>query len=456
MAYSDVLHIYGMSRAGYIPQLFSLRLPNADVICELLARTGATALICDPSLRPALARCPVPVSTVFDHLRPAADPSSPLPSMYDFSPNDRAFIFHTSGSTSGSPKLVPCTYRWIDCAISKGMEINKPFSALSQDVSTWMGSMCHIGQTCCEFYQFHHRNIIRLKGCSLTALLFNIVYGSCTIQPTKIAFSSEELKDMVQRCGLNRLAQFATFLSIHIRHSKNDPQLLSMLQNLDEVMYAGIPIGREEEDWALAKGMNVVVRFTRLNHIFIVLMHSLSRTYSAAPSLVLSCATLAVPRQQASSSVHCSAPSTASSQSRKSPSPSRSSINPLPPNYSSSSSFPNLGTAQICRYAPKMGCSTPAISSKRCFLGSTHRGAGTMTGSSRRIACDAILSTYSVLPQVFILVSDIVISVEPSKTTSDCSASISSRSASSLATVVHPLPCSSRLALSPGPKTTRR
>ncbi|TFK99733.1 acetyl-CoA synthetase-like protein [Pterulicium gracile] len=241
MAYSDVLHIYGMSRAGYIPQLFSLRLPNADVICELLARTGATALICDPSLRPALARCPVPVSTVFDHLRPAADPSSPLPSMYDFSPNDRAFIFHTSGSTSGSPKLVPCTYRWIDCAISKGMEINKPFSALSQDVSTWMGSMCHIGQTC--------------------SLLFNIVYGSCTIQPTKIAFSSEELKDMVQRCGLNRLAQFATFLSIHIRHSKNDPQLLSMLQNLDEVMYAGIPIGREEEDWALAKGMNVVNLF---------------------------------------------------------------------------------------------------------------------------------------------------------------------------------------------------
>jgi acyl-coenzyme A synthetase/AMP-(fatty) acid ligase len=240
MAYADVIHIYAVSRAGYIPQLFSLRLPNADVICELLARTGAQALICDPSLLAPLANCSVLVRTTFDGVGNLSD-CAPLPSLSQPDAEDRAFIFHTSGSTSGSPKLVPCTYRWLDCAISKGLEINRPMNSSRQDVSTWMGSMCHIGQTC--------------------SLLFNIVYGSCTIQPTKIAFSSEELVDMITRCNLNRLAQFATFLSIHLRNSRSDPKLLSMLQALDEVMYAGIPIGREEEEWAVSKQMNLINLF---------------------------------------------------------------------------------------------------------------------------------------------------------------------------------------------------
>jgi hypothetical protein len=36
--YTDVLHI---SRAGYIPQMFSLKFPNPTVFHELLRRAGA-------------------------------------------------------------------------------------------------------------------------------------------------------------------------------------------------------------------------------------------------------------------------------------------------------------------------------------------------------------------------------------------------------------------------------
>jgi len=59
-AYTDVLHIYGMNRAGYIPQMFSLRLPNPIVIFELLQKTGACALVCEPSFCVDLSGCPVP------------------------------------------------------------------------------------------------------------------------------------------------------------------------------------------------------------------------------------------------------------------------------------------------------------------------------------------------------------------------------------------------------------
>lgn len=111
--YSDVIHIYGVSRAGYVPQLFSLRLPNPVVIYELLAKAGAMALVCDSVTSGfVVGNSPVPVlqAPTFCDINPSlhTEPSLPLPS---HEASECAFIFHTSGSTSGSPKLVPCDYR---------------------------------------------------------------------------------------------------------------------------------------------------------------------------------------------------------------------------------------------------------------------------------------------------------------------------------------------------------
>src|ERR1700721_2245223 len=57
LTYTDVLHIYGVSRAGYVPQLFSLGLPNPAVIFELLQLADAQALIFDPSFESAVPDC---------------------------------------------------------------------------------------------------------------------------------------------------------------------------------------------------------------------------------------------------------------------------------------------------------------------------------------------------------------------------------------------------------------
>ncbi|RDB29199.1 Acetyl-coenzyme A synthetase 2 [Hypsizygus marmoreus] len=233
--YMDVLHIYGISRAGYIPQLFSVRLPNPAVIYELLHRANAKALIHDSTFASELKDCPLP--TFFARSVAKSDAEEPLPVLPDINEEDIAFVFHTSGSTSGSPKLVPCSYRWLNSAVSKSYQASLPQSLERQDVTVWMGSMCHIGQT--------------------FMLIGSLQHGSCVIQPTTIAFSSEELIQMVHGCGLNRLNQFAAFLAIHLRRSRNDAKLLSMLASLDEVLYSGLPLPRDEEEWAYTNGIKL-------------------------------------------------------------------------------------------------------------------------------------------------------------------------------------------------------
>lgn len=99
------------------------------------------------------------------------------------------------------------------------------------------GSMCHIGQT--------------------FMLIGSLLHGSCTIQPTKIAFSSDELADMIARCGLNRLNQFATFLTTHLKRSRQDAKLLGLLQGLDEILYSGLMLAPEQEAYALQHGLRL-------------------------------------------------------------------------------------------------------------------------------------------------------------------------------------------------------
>ncbi|KAJ4488192.1 hypothetical protein J3R30DRAFT_3281215 [Lentinula aciculospora] len=237
--YTDVLHIYAISRAGYVPQLFSLRLPNPVVIYELLAKANASALVCDSLTSGFLdGKCTVPVlhAPSFPDVDLAlCSESAPLFPICG--PSDLAFIFHTSGSTSGSPKLVPCNYRWLDAVAQKASQTAVPQSSNRQDVSTWLGSMCHIGQT---------------------MLLISLMqYGTCIIQPKRVPFPTEELVQMIKFGGLNRLWQFATFFSVHLKAARKDPSLLSLLVNLDEVTTCGLALSTADEDFAYKSGIKL-------------------------------------------------------------------------------------------------------------------------------------------------------------------------------------------------------
>jgi hypothetical protein len=64
---------------------------------------------------------------------------------------------------------------------------------------------------------------------------------------------------MIRDCGVNRLNQFATFLAQHLRNSRQNPRLLALLQTLDDALYSGLALPREEEEWAHGNGIRLRV-----------------------------------------------------------------------------------------------------------------------------------------------------------------------------------------------------
>jgi hypothetical protein len=90
-------------------------------------------------------------------------------------------------------------------------------------------------------------------------LIGSIQFGSCVVQPTKLSFDANELVSMIRDCGVNRLNQFPTFLQSHFRRARLDPKLLTLLKNLDEVLYSGLALPYEEENWARKNGIKLRV-----------------------------------------------------------------------------------------------------------------------------------------------------------------------------------------------------
>jgi acyl-coenzyme A synthetase/AMP-(fatty) acid ligase len=99
------------------------------------------------------------------------------------------------------------------------------------------GSMSHIAQTFMLIGALHN--------------------GACVLQTTRPAFSSDEMLDMVTRCGLNCIRQFGTFLSIHINAARYDSAIMAALRSMDEVFYCGIGLLPEDEAFALKNGIKL-------------------------------------------------------------------------------------------------------------------------------------------------------------------------------------------------------
>jgi acyl-coenzyme A synthetase/AMP-(fatty) acid ligase len=113
--YSDLVHIYGLSRAGFVPQVLNAN-ATVPIIRDLFRKSGGKALLYAPEFA---ARVDITdtgarsiQSVVIPELSTLPAVSS-LPALPDVTPDDIALIFHTSGTTSGVPKPVPETHRWL-------------------------------------------------------------------------------------------------------------------------------------------------------------------------------------------------------------------------------------------------------------------------------------------------------------------------------------------------------
>jgi len=235
--YNDVVQIYGMSRAGYVPFLSSPRFKTPDDINELSREAKAEALIYDRIFESEAKLGTIPAYKALALKDIEFDNEEPLPdSLIVKDGNQTLFMLHTSGST-GKPKLRPCTARWLDYYAAKMKRASNQKEQERQDVVVWIGSMCHMGQT--------------------MILIGSMLNGSCIIQPSTPAFSPDELQNMITRCHLNRLGRFPAFLEADLRRSRESPEFLALLQRLEEIQYFGASLNPVEEERAYLQGLNL-------------------------------------------------------------------------------------------------------------------------------------------------------------------------------------------------------
>ncbi|ESK88989.1 ochratoxin a non-ribosomal peptide synthetase [Moniliophthora roreri MCA 2997] len=247
-SYTDLLHLYGLFEAGYVPQPFSV-LPNADVIGSLLSQSKAKALIWDESYADIFRNAPddPPVKlymvTRDHHFSFPEDVELPPQPVTEL--DDIAFISHTSGSTSGSPKLVLQTYRWMDTAVAKARQMRIPSDpdGKRRPVRTWLGSICHTGQ--------------------MFMTVSTVYHGGCTVLPPArgTTFSSAELISHITEgssLALNELCLFPALLSKQFHAARDNPLLLYCFQKLDAVFYGGNYLPAEDIEWACRNGIKLM------------------------------------------------------------------------------------------------------------------------------------------------------------------------------------------------------
>ncbi|KAJ7907207.1 hypothetical protein B0H13DRAFT_1879812 [Mycena leptocephala] len=116
--YSDLVHIYGLSRAGFVPQVLNAN-ATVPIIRDLFRKTGGKALVYAPEFAARVNVTDMEVKSIPSVVIPELStlPAvSSLPALPDVTPDDIALIFHTTGTTSGVPKPVPETHRVIRMA----------------------------------------------------------------------------------------------------------------------------------------------------------------------------------------------------------------------------------------------------------------------------------------------------------------------------------------------------
>ncbi|KAK7435039.1 hypothetical protein VKT23_019848 [Stygiomarasmius scandens] len=240
-SYIDVLHIYGIMKAGYVPQPLTI-IPTATFILSLLQKSGSRAVIYEP---PYEAKA-LELSTNLDIRSYRALDSIPDLSsgttLLDLPQNqaeDIAIYFHTSGSTSGMPKIIPGTFHWLDGIVQRAVNMPARSKVLDKvDICSWMGSICHAAQ----FF-----GIIRL-----------ISTGSVLVQPIDASNNTSDLIHLIPEAGITQITTFPAAFVRLLKQARVNDKFRDDLARLDAISYGGGSIPPEDEQWACANGINVV------------------------------------------------------------------------------------------------------------------------------------------------------------------------------------------------------
>ncbi|KAJ7611711.1 acetyl-CoA synthetase-like protein [Roridomyces roridus] len=232
--YTDLIHIYSLIRAGFIPQLFSVTYQSGEVVRDLLIACNGKALLYDPAFAVAVeghVDLPAICLPAVDTLQSSSDP---LPPLLDVAEDEPAMILHTSGTTSGKPKPVPVTHRNLKGQQSQFRGINQG-AFETQDIYNKLGSYCHIG--------------------TASSISYMSLRGDCTVQTSRSDFDAEEFLQLTREAGVNRLFLYAPWLSNLLKFARTNQDVLDTLKNMRQIIYTGASLNPEDEAWMVAQNI---------------------------------------------------------------------------------------------------------------------------------------------------------------------------------------------------------
>ncbi|KZP27584.1 acetyl-CoA synthetase-like protein [Athelia psychrophila] len=248
--YPDVITIFALSRAGFIPQMMPFEMPNSTLVLSLLAKTDAQAIIHSAEKTEAILETGTKLHRFedvnFAHVLEADVAHIPLPVLPEAKPESIIWLYHTSGSVSGIPKVVPIMNKWLASIEHKSGKTfpRRGIPGESQDTWNWIGSISHAMMSC----MFQHI----------------LTIGGCVVQPSHYNFGPTELVEMIEKAGITRIFQFGMTVKEYFEFAKSgvpEPRLLGALKSVHQVTYSGMALPKEWEDWAYAQGIPLTTVF---------------------------------------------------------------------------------------------------------------------------------------------------------------------------------------------------
>lgn len=138
--------MYALCAAGLIPQVFSTYYSAQGVamVEELMTMSSAKVLLYDPEFEHLVSKASCVRVSIPDLIFIKSFEYS-MPTLPDVSDEDIAIIFHTSGTTSGRPKLIPETHGWVRSLTTIQWRGYWQGSYESQDILNNLGSLSMTG-----------------------------------------------------------------------------------------------------------------------------------------------------------------------------------------------------------------------------------------------------------------------------------------------------------------------
>ncbi|KAG6820550.1 hypothetical protein H0H93_015435 [Arthromyces matolae] len=243
-SYTDLVHIYALARAGVIPQVFNLGMmaQGSTMIEDLLNLRHGKVLIYDPYYGDKLHQMNVPTFAIPDLPSIPKTIDSRLDDLPVVSDEDAALIFHTSGTTSGRPKPIPQTHRWLRCQSHVSwLRTWQTEDSTIQKCFNNIGSFANVG--------------------SATSINYLSPSGQCLIQTCRPEIGATEFLALVQTQGLNNMLVYATWLSKLLAIARSDSRVFDALRSLQQITYTGEALNPEDLRWAIEKGIPVAALY---------------------------------------------------------------------------------------------------------------------------------------------------------------------------------------------------